>query len=109
MISPRPKMWAKPRREESFRGGVVISEDGGGVLEAPVSKEWDRPQGPTHILLDTEDPAKLARYTFADSERVSINPRMAGGTGGSEERRPRRQRAVRLAAGTRIPKVNCTC
>jgi photosystem II stability/assembly factor-like uncharacterized protein len=51
---PRPKMW-RGSEVKSFRGGIVLSEDGGRTWKASVE---GMPQtAPTHILLDSKSPA----------------------------------------------------
>jgi hypothetical protein len=51
---PRPKMW-RSRGVKNFRGGVVISDDGGRTWKASI--EGMGQTAATHILLDPKSPA----------------------------------------------------
>ena len=52
---PRPKMW-RNRSPKTFRGGVVVSEDGGRSWKPSV--EGMEQTAATHILLDPDSPAQ---------------------------------------------------
>jgi photosystem II stability/assembly factor-like uncharacterized protein len=52
---PRPKMW-RDRDVKTYRGGVVVSEDGGKSWK--VSSEGMGQTAATHILLDPKSPAE---------------------------------------------------